>query len=154
MNTIASLTKQPRPVTIDGETYLVHPLEIADFGKLQAWIDAQYRNPLEVVSESLHFFQPPQQRYLLDKATEQASRPKPKIGTPEADELLRSVEGVKVLLRLSIAKGRPDFSEALADQLFDKFTPLQIQTLFQESQVEAVLSDPKAEITNGPETDT
>jgi hypothetical protein len=150
MDNLATLTGQPRTMTVDGQDYKVHPLDLGDFGALQAWVDDQFPNPFAEVKKAfaLGGFNFEQQKYMLDLAMEKASKPRHLIGTPEADELLMSVEGYKRVLFLSIRKGDPSFTEADAEQLFAKMTFVDIAQLGQATDLDMVTSDPKGDALN------
>ena len=98
MNSISSLTGQPRPLTAGGQTYQIYPLTIDDLGQLQGWIDSHFPDPFQTVQAAIAAgnFNVTQQQFLLARAVEQSVRPRHLIGTPVADELLQSVEGLKV----------------------------------------------------------
>jgi hypothetical protein len=152
MSSVAALTAQPRPFTVNGQEYFFHPLTIADLGQLQTWIDRQFPDPFEVVTKAIARgnFTVPQQQYLLAQAVDRAVRPGRQIGTPEADQLLQSLEGVKQLLLLSIRKGRPDFTEEQARELYMHMSLGHLEALFSVTGVSAVMHDPK----DGPKTST
>lgn len=145
MNNIATLTAQPQFLRIDDKEYRIHPLTFADLGELQTWIDAQFPDPFEVVSKAIKSgnFNYAQQQFMLDKAIEKATRPRHLLGSPEADELLLSVEGYKQVLLLSIRKGDPSFTDADADALFQKMTQADIAKLESATNLDMVATDPK-----------
>lgn len=145
MNDLATLTLQPRPITVGGKTYLIHPFTVGDLGKLQAWVDTQFGNPLAIAADNMEHFTVPQQKHLMAVAIEQASKPKPKIGSEEADALCRSLVGLKQSLFIGISKGDPAFKVEEVDALFDALSPEQLGEAFSATQVDKVLSDPKAE---------
>jgi hypothetical protein len=147
MNDPGSLSGRPRTrLVADGETFDVWPLSFDEIGELQAWVDAQHRDLLELASEQVGTgrFTMAQEQFLLRTALELAARPRALIGTPAADELLRSVEGTKRLLFVGIRKGRPDFTEEAAAALFGKLNPFELFAAFQATGLEAVMTDPKA----------
>jgi hypothetical protein len=148
MDNLASLTAQPRIITIDGRDYAIHPLTLDDFGKLQGWIDRQFPDPLEVADAAIKkgLYNVTQQQHLMKLAMEQALKPKHLIGSdPEADRLLLSSEGVKQQLVLSISKGDPGFTEADADALFAKLSPFDLIRVFSATGADLVIDDPKGE---------
>lgn len=150
MDDLATLTMQPRTLTVNGRDYKIHPLDLGDFGKLQEWIDTQFPSPFIAVKEAFAMggFTFAQQQFMLEKAIEKAARPRHLIGTPEADELLTSVEGYKQVLFLSIRKGDPSFSEADAEKLFADMTFVDIAQLGQASNLDMVATDPKEDEPN------
>jgi hypothetical protein len=150
MNDLKTLTAQPSPVVIDGETYVVHPLSMDDWGALQAWLDEQHANPFEVVKAAIAGggFTVVQQQYMLDKALERAMKPRCKIGSLEADELLTSMEGYAQVLYLSVRKGRPDFTKADALELAAKLAAVDMTQVGHASTMNMMVSDPKDEPLN------
>lgn len=150
MNDIGTLTGQPQPITVDGETYMVHPLTVDDWGALQAWVDRQFPNPLDAVRDALAKggFKPAQEQFMIKEALALASKPKAKLGSIEADELLVSAEGSAQVLYLTIRKGRPDFTEKDAAALAEKLAAAEIARLAQASTLDMVVSDPKSEPLN------
>lgn len=145
MNDLATLTAQPQTLLVDGKEYKVHPLTFADLGELQSWIDKQFPDPFDAVSRAIKSgnFNYAQQQFMLDKAIEKAMKPRHLIGTPEADELLLSVEGYKKIMTLSIRKGDPSFTEKEADELFTKMTQADLARLGIATSIDMVANDPK-----------
>jgi hypothetical protein len=146
----ATLSNQPRPLTIDGVTYLVHPLTLDDFGKLQAWVQEQFPDPLQVAADRLDLFPVPVQKHLVAMAIEQASKPRPRLGQPEADALVRSMDGTLELMRIAIAKGDPSFTRDKARALYARMNLAHLSMLYASTGADVVLSDPKAETTKTP----
>jgi len=145
MNDFASLAGRPHTLTVGAHSYQVHPLTFGDLADVQRWVEAQLPDPIAVAESALNRFPVPLQKHLLTQALEIASRPRPRIGTPVADELVRSAAGTAELLRLCIAKGDPSFGEDDARTLFERLTIGQLARFFRESGAELILSDPKAE---------
>ncbi len=142
MDDLSTLTGQPQTLKVAGKEYKVYPLTLADFGKLQAWVDAQSPNPLAEVKRAIALGDFPfaQQKYMLELAMEKATKVKPKIGQPEADELLVTMEGYKQIILLSIRKGNPSFSEAEAQELFEKMSVADIAQLQSATNMDMVVS--------------
>ena len=144
MNDFATLTAQPRALIVGSQRYLVYPLTLADWGQLQAWVDAQFPDPFEVMADALEKLETStaQQQLLFKLAMEAATKARRKIGTPEADAVLQSIEGFCQMLLVSIRKGQPDFSEAGAQALFQQMTLGQLRLFLCASEAEHVLADP------------
>jgi hypothetical protein len=144
---LASLTAQPRKLTVAGHEYLLHPLTLDDLGRLQGWIDSHFPDPFQVVGKAITTgnYNVAQQQYLLSQALERAVRPRNLIGTPEADRLLQTVDGTVQMLLLSIRKGRPEFTDAEAAELTRNLGLGDVQAAFAVTGVSMVMGDPKAE---------
>jgi hypothetical protein len=127
---LATLTNQPRPLTIAGRTYQVYPLTLADLGALQKWVDGQFPDPLDALRGKLDGFSPEHQRFLLKDAAEAARKPKPQLGTPEADEMLERVDGLAELLYLGIRRGDAAFTREDAAALCGGLTPADVGAVF------------------------
>ncbi len=143
-NDLATLTAQPRTLTVEGQAYDVHPLKIEDVGALQKWVHEQYPDPIATVHARCQGLPLKVQQHLMGVAAELACRPLPKIGTPEADGLLESVDGIKEILFLAIRRGRPAFTRADAEALFAKLSEAELARVFRDTGVAAVVGDPKA----------
>jgi hypothetical protein len=145
---IDALTAAPRRITIGGESFEVHPLTLADHGKLQAWIDAQLPDPLAAVQKHIDATKVPMEiaKYLYKSALDQVARTRVFIHSPEALPYLNSADGVIEILWLSISKGRPDFTRDKARDVFGKLTPADVLKLQQATELDQVLAadDPKA----------
>lgn len=149
MDDLATLTGQPQTLKVAGKEYKVYPLTLADFGKLQAWVDDQFPNPFAEVKKAIALgdFTFAQQKFMLELAMEKATKAKVKIGQPEADELLATMEGYRQVLVLSIRKGNPAFSDAEAQELFEEMSFVDIMQLQQATNLDMVVSpDPKADV--------
>lgn len=144
MNSLSILTGQPRLMTIDGERYEIHPLNLGDFGQLQAWVDAQAVDPFDIANEEIDKRKYPvaQQKYLLEIAMNLRSRGTPQLGTPEADAKLYSHQGLKQILWHSVRKGRPDFTLAQAEALFNRLTVGDLTRMIQDTNVNMVADAP------------
>jgi len=152
MNDLTSLNAQPRVIKLGGEEHAIYPLSLDDWGRMQSWVDAQFPCPFEAVNRQIATgrYNVTQQQFLMKTAMELSAKSRRLIGTPEADELLSSMEGVKALLTLSIRKGNPGFSDADAERVYGRMTLVDVGRVFKETQAELVTSDPKA----GPGTTT
>jgi hypothetical protein len=150
MNDLKILTAQPQPVTVDGETYMVHPLDVNDWGALQAWLDRQRIDPFDAVKAAIAKggFSMAVQQYMIDKALEKAMKPGCKIGSVEADELLTSMEGYAQVFYLAVRKGRPDFTEADAMDVAAKLAAVDMTKVGHVTTMNMMVSDPKDEPLN------
>jgi hypothetical protein len=166
LNDLASILARPRPLTVGGATYDVYPLTIDDFAKVQEWVEAQFPDPFDVANRQIEAGKPgkdedgnpsrvpytlAQQQFFYRTALD-LSRARHPLGTPEADELVRSVEGAKFLLWLSIAKGRPGFRREDAARLYEHLTMGDLARVFAATDADKVLSDPKDPATDGTGT--
>jgi hypothetical protein len=161
MNNLADLTSRPVLLRVPvrderGEPtgavleYRVSPLTYEDHGTLQRWVDAQFPNPFDQAWEAIQRarakgqpFNVTQEQFLLKNAQELAARSRHPIGTPEADRLLWSDEGVKQILLVAIRKGDPSFDESKAAELVKHMTPADVQKAYIATQLDLVMHDPK-----------
>jgi hypothetical protein len=162
MSNLADLTSRPTPIDVvvrddeqrpTGEIlhHLVYPLNFADLGELQRWIDSCFPDPYACAWDAIQrqrdkgqAFNVAQEQLILKNAGELALRPKHLIGTPEADMLLMSAEGMKRIIIAGIRKGDPTFDDAKAERLIQHMTQADIARAYVASQVPLVASDPKA----------
>ena len=154
MNDLATLTAQPRRIVIAGQSYDLHPLTVGDFGQIQKWLDDQRPDPFDTInaqiekgrltSEGRVPYTMAQQKALYQIAVDQTEKGRVLLGTPEAGALLNSAAGTKELLRLSIAKGRPDFTAAEAEALCNVMTAVDVQRVLAAVNAEEMAPDPKA----------
>lgn len=157
MNDLGTLNAKPRRLAVAGREYLVYPLTLDDFGGLQRWVDAQFPDPLQTVADYIE--RRPDlpvavQKHLYAQAVQQAGQPRPRLGTPEADTIVQSVEGAKELIYLGIRKGDPGFTRDDAARLFAAMTVAHMAILHTATNADLVLSDPKAPTPAGPATPT
>lgn len=147
MNDLRTLTAQPRPLVVDGETYMVHPLDMNGWGAIQAWLDAQRPDPFDIVKKAIDKggFTVAQQQYMIKEAIDKAMEPKPLLGSVEADAILLSIPGYTQVLYQSIHKGRPDFTEADAAELAAKLTATDFANVNMSTNLDLMATDPKAE---------
>ncbi len=163
MNSLADLTSRPIPLSVPvkddrgeptGEMleYLIHPLNFADHGDLQRWVDAQFPDPYETAWAAIERrratgnpFNVAQEQFILKNAQEQALRPRNLIGTPDADRLLTSAEGLRRIIVAGIRKGDPSFDDAAADRLVAHMSQADLYRAYAGTQMNLVISDPKAE---------
>lgn len=121
VNDIATLTATPRTVKLAGRNYSVRPLTLGDYGKLQAWLESQMPDTLGLVLSHCRDGVPvPLQKHMISEALQQASRPRIKLGSPEADAMLATMDGAKQMIRLGISRCDPTFDDAAAQALFEQ----------------------------------
>lgn len=147
VNDLKILTAQPQPIVLGDETYMAHPLTVDDWGEVQAWLDAQHKNPFTVVKAAIAEggFSMAIQQYMINQALDRATKPTCRIGSPEADELLTSMQGYAQILYISIRKGRPEFTVKDAAELAMKLTAIDMVEIGQATTLNMMASDPKDE---------
>jgi hypothetical protein len=153
MNDAATVMGRPRPLKVGGEEYLAYPLNFDDHGDVQRWLDAQVRDPLEIVRKAIEAgdFPAEMQKFMVRSAIEIAARSRILIGTPEADALLDSIEGKALMIHLSIRKGDPKFTYEQAMGVLRKMD--EISRAQAVAAADAMRSDdPKGRATAGSET--
>jgi hypothetical protein len=162
-NSIADLTSRPVKLRVavkddagepTGEVleYTIYPLTFADQGNLQRWVDEQFPDPFDAAWEAINRakvagkpFNVAQEQFMLKNAAELAMNPRHLIGTPAADMLLFSEEGLKRIMIEGIRKGDSSFDEAAADRLLKHMDPGDAARVYGITQMNLVLNDPKAE---------
>jgi hypothetical protein len=161
-NSIADLTSQPVPLKVEIKDdqgkgtgrfleYLIYPLRFSEHGALQRWIDAQFPDPHRVAFEAIRTAKEmgaglgvAQEQYLMRLASDQAMKPKHLIGTPVADELLLSLEGIRRILLEGIRKGDPTFDDAKVDELLKHMDQADYLIAYRATQMDLVIADPKS----------
>ncbi len=172
MNDLGTLTSQPLRLNAivrdddnnpTGEilSYMIYPLTFDEIGSLQPWVDSQFPDPLERTRESIDHareagkpFTVAQEQFLFKAAQELAMRSKKRIGMPEADQLLMSLEGVKQILIRSIIKGDPTFDDEKAERFFKYLTEADVIRIYSTTQINLVINDPKVETPDVKRTST
>jgi hypothetical protein len=132
VNDAATVMNSPKTIRVGNREYRLHPLDFDDHGEIQRFLNEQVRNPLEIVRKEIERggFPLEIQKYMVKAAIEVAARTRILIGTPEADEIMDSIEGRAKLLQLSIRKGDPSFT-------YDKAMAL-IREMNNEARAQAV----------------
>jgi len=106
MNT-ADVTAAPSSIIIKGQTYLLSPLTDGDFGEFERWAQDRYMN---VAKRNLEGLTTEQQQIVLTGAVESAARIT--ITTPQALQLMTSLEGAGLLVYLSLRHRHPDLEKS------------------------------------------
>ena len=148
MNAPEIVAGSGRVLRIGGEDHRIAPLALEDFHELQLWVDRQFADPFAVADAAIARgdYTPAQQQYLYKLAMDRATSGRRLIGSsPEADELIRSLEGTVQLLWIAVRKAEPGFTEDDAQRLGKKLTFGDIGRVFDATGAGLVLSDPKAE---------
>ena len=153
MDNLTDLTARPRPLTVRGRTYWIHPFTIDDFSQLQGWVDQQFPDPFEVVRAELdrRQYNVPQQQFLLERALERATRGRRLVGSPEADAVVNSLPGMQQVLCIAIRKGDPTFTETDAKELYLSLSLADLAAVYQATTLDMVISDPKGSSGTGPQ---
>lgn len=132
--------------------HTAYPLTLEDLQQLEPWIQSQMPDPFAVARKAIAEgdYTVMQQQFLMDKAMVRATDAPPKVGTPEGDRILGSLEGVKKMLVLSIRKGRPEFSDDEASKLFSSMSMAETMRLH-ESIIPTVLPAAAEQAEPGPQ---
>ena len=86
-----------------------------------------------------------QHQFLLRSALELQSKTRRLIGTPEADALMLSSEGLVELLFVCIQPGEPDFTREKARAFFNKLNATRVAQAIAATNADMVVAGPKAE---------
>jgi hypothetical protein len=148
---LASLNASPRSIPIGGEVFQVHPLTLADHGKLQAWLETQLPDPLGMVQAYIDRAKPSMevQKFLLREAVHEASRTRVFLNSPEAIPYLNSPDGIIELLWISIVKGRPEFTREQARDVFGSMTSADVLKLQGTTEIDQVMAEPDPKAAGG-----
>jgi len=149
------MNSQPKPIVVKGKTYLVHPLNFEEMGELQEWLYAQQRKQvMTAVEEAVERNKLPVevQKYLALAALDTLARNRILIGTPEADTLMNSLEGIVYMTWLGVRRGDPSFRLEDAVEVAKVIVESAMGEAIQQQIIEAVdvlrTDDPKS--TAGP----
>lgn len=150
-SSLASLAAKPVRFTVGNEAYDLYPVTFDSLGDIQKWCDDRSPDPFEIVAAQIESgrFTPAQEKHLLDSALRASIAAKPKIGTPECDEMLRSIEGIEYVLWLSVRPGRPDFKHEDARKLMRDLGLQGTARILRATNLDQVLSDPKSPAASG-----
>jgi hypothetical protein len=118
---LTSVKPAPAELTMEGpggapKTYRFPRLTLDGLRRLQAWIDANAPSPLQVTALHLHGVPEDVARRALDQALEATDRwAPPRIGTPEAEALLGSMDGLRQVVATMLRSGQPGIADAEVD---------------------------------------
>jgi hypothetical protein len=152
--TIADLAGTPMRIVAGGEAHEFHPLTVADMGDLQAWVDGQFPDPFDVARRQIARGDMPQaqQRYILELAMNAAVRAPHLIGTPEADALISSADGLVYMLYLGVRKAEPDFTVEDARAFAEKMNAADAAATRDKSGIDLVSDATPPKATAGKRT--
>lgn len=146
---------KPKVLKIGDQCYELYPLKLDDFAELQAWINSQYRSPLDIVREDFakapDYWNMTRQEFALRTAIEKATAGAPRIGSPAADALLLTHDGQAVQLYLSIRKGKPEFTLDDARKLVVDNAAGMHTEILSATNADMVMHDPKGPRPTGSE---
>lgn len=115
---LSSLCGRPRTIRARGRAYRAWPLRLRDVADFQAWLYRQVRDPVELIRTGTLGMGRGAKQCAIRIATKDREDHLPVFGTPWADSLARSVDGLQELLRLSIRRSRPRFGPLSAERLY------------------------------------
>lgn len=124
MSGITRAIPQPVSVRIGGRDFLAREFRLEDVATIQAWIDNQIGHPFERAAPAIECGladrSPPWRRLVAATIDALADWPK-EPGTPEADALLSSEAGRKLIIVLALRRDQPDVASQI-DALYDAAT--------------------------------
>lgn len=103
MTNTAQATAASHEVKIGTRTFRMSPLRDKDYGEFEAWVQDQY---LAVVKRNLDGLRKDERQRQLDRAFEHAAMIG--ISSPEALAAMCTIEGVGMLIWLSVRREHPD----------------------------------------------
>lgn len=119
MDDLATLCGRPRPLRAAGRSWRLWPLRLLDLGDLQAWLYDQLPDPLPAVLAATAGLGRGARSFALRHAVARRRESRATFGTPAADQLCSSVDGLTEVLWLSVRRGRPRFGRHGAARLYD-----------------------------------
>jgi hypothetical protein len=119
---LATLTNAPREVTIDGKVYRVSALDLAEWGRLQAWIK-DHADPVVQAIKSLNRARADgvpvaevDRKALMAEARIESRNFPPRVGTLAWLDLIDNTPGGNAkFLGTVLAKHQPEFAEMTED---------------------------------------
>ena len=142
---ITTLAPVAVPVEIAGRTFQVKPFTFNDLAKIQAWLDRNF-SPIDQLLSRLERLPEAIQDKLLDRLDSVASVPAPRLGTPEADKALYSLDGFRQIFQIMVQAADPGCSDADVDTLVGSMSVSEFQKLMERlSAIAFEAGDPKAE---------
>lgn len=113
MSDITRIIPKPVPLTLGGRGFLASELRLDDVAALQAWVSSVIPSPYDAAEDGLMSGAGDRawKRLLSETIDAQVSWP-PEPGDPEAEEVLQSHAGRKVLLALVLRREHPELSAA------------------------------------------
>ncbi len=118
MTTTAEATAAPSFIELGGRRLLMTPLKDQDYGIFERWIQDRH---IDLAKRMVKDLEPEERLALLKHAYDKARRIT--ISSPEASELMTSVEGAVKLVWLALRKEQPDVTEEMVfDWLSDEKT--------------------------------
>lgn len=97
-------------VTLGGRELTLHPLTVGDLGDLQAWVHTQLPDPIKVAKELAEGLPAEVAKELALNAYEDVRSGARRLGSPEAVQLLNTLQGWRELLFLHGRKGQPSMT--------------------------------------------
>lgn len=122
MNDAENVMNRGKIQRFGDEEVVMYPLDFDDHGDIQAWLDGQVKNPMDLIRNELARGGLPMavQQYMVKSAIEVWARTRILVGTVEAEEHLNTINGKAFQLYLSVKKGNPDFTLEMAMNLLRK----------------------------------
>lgn len=121
--TLDELTAAPRQLSIAGRRYTVGPLELREWGQLQAWLKDNGLSPLRSIAGDLEGLGEADRKFLLTKALEQQRRWPPRVATDEWFDAISAAGGDSQFLLAVLRKHQPDMTPEEAERIARTATP-------------------------------
>lgn len=126
----------PRTLTLAGQDYTVSGLTQAEWGPVQAWIEANVTSPAKALDAfNLDALSPYAARMFADVALKAQQAWPPRVGSPAWYDAMSGVgkngqNGNAVFLLAVIGKHRPGFTYAEAEALYEALGPVDVLPLY------------------------
>lgn len=150
MPTLDELTAAPRRLTLAGIEFTVAPLELREWGELQAWFKDNVDSPLKAIASALALLPEAERREALAGAMDRQLRWPPRVATEEwLNAISATTGGDAQFLWTVLRKHHPEITLDQANRLSEKATAAEsLAVIFQAIGIEP---PPKAQAPSDPE---
>ena len=118
MDGLAAAVGAPAPWSYGGETYLLSPLKLNDWGTIRNHLAALRKDPMDVVRDSIaKFTDPKHQEMLLKMALDQSTKHTPRVEWADVASFIEGNDGMAFTMWLMIRKNHPEFKLGDAERM-------------------------------------
>lgn len=118
MPTLDELTAAPRRMKLAGIEFTIAPLELREWGELQAWFKDNVTSPLQAVAPGLDLLPEPERKAAMSAALVKQLRWPPRVATEEwLDSISNTTGGDAMFLWVVLRKHHPEITLEQANRL-------------------------------------